>query len=227
MIYQFLNSVKSRPSTDEVFNPWRDYDASNDIDSSAPEHRFSHLKNYMTERLSSAQLLIIAEAPGMNGAKFSGLAMTSERRLIEENILNQNKPYFTGPKYRTSKSILANQKSIPTGSLEPTATIVWGRMLELMDSHAFVLWNSFAWHPHHNGNSLSNRTPTDIEISSGLETLKLFLASFPDREVVAVGRKAELALNTLGVKASPVRHPANGGANKFRDGVKEILSKNK
>jgi len=225
LINKFLELVKAKPSTDTTFNPWRDYDHQNDNDPIAPEYRYYHLTQYMTERLDTARLVIIAEAPGLNGAKFSGIAMTSERRLLDGNFLNTDKPYFAGPKYRTSKLVLANKKEIPDGSLEPTATIVWGRMLELMDSHEFVLWNSYAWHPHDPGNMLSNRTPNDADMEYGLNTLKAFLACFPGKEVVAVGRKAEGALKALGMAYYPVRHPANGGANKFRDGVSEILKK--
>jgi hypothetical protein len=40
-------------------------------------------------------------------------------------------------------------------------------MLGLMDSHDFVQRNSFAWHPHHEGDMLTNRTPAEEEIEAG------------------------------------------------------------
>lgn len=143
---QFLSNVHARASTPDVFNPWRDYDPLNDLETKSPEHRLDHLTRYMTERLDSAKLLLVAEAPGYLGAKRSGLAMTSERRLLESEILHLDKPYFSGKKYRTSRAVLPSGKLNPDGCLEPTATIVWSRMLGLMDSHDFVLWNSFAWY---------------------------------------------------------------------------------
>ncbi len=48
------------------------------------------------------------------------------------------------------------------------------------------------------------------------------LAAFGIRRVVAVGRKAEAALAAAGVDAVPVRHPAQGGAARFTDGVRRL-----
>jgi hypothetical protein len=196
----------------------------NDLDARAPAHRMSHLSRYMTERASSAKILLVAEAPGYQGAKFSGCAMSSERKLLEANLaLDFDQVFFKGEKHRTSKAVLSNGKKNLLGSIEPTATIVWDRMLELCGSHEFVLWNAFALHPHPQGDMLDNRTPTDGEIEQGLGTLQAFLAAFSALQVVAVGRKSEGALGGLGVPYKAVRHPANGGAGKFRDGVSGIL----
>ena len=43
------------------------------------------------------------------------------------------------------------------------------------------------------------------------------------RAVVAVGRKAEKALGMIDVEATYVRHPSQGGATLFREGVLQIL----
>ncbi len=217
----FLEAVHARPSTDAVFNPWRDTDPLNDASARSPEHRLSHLMRYMTERLHSAKLLLVAEAIGHQGGKFSGCAMTSERGLLSSGQIGS--PFFEGEKFRTSKTVLSSGKPNPLGSIEPTASIVWNTMLSLCSSHDFVLWNSFAWHPHHRENPLTNRTPNDSEIESGLVTLEAFLATFPGRRVVAIGRKCETAMAALGVQAIGVRHPANGGAVKFREGMATLI----
>jgi len=224
-IQNFLESVQHRPSTETVFNPWKDYDPQNDLDMNAPRYRFDHLTRYMTERKSSAKMLLVAEATGYQGAKRSGLAMSSERDLLRTNgeLQITESKYFSGEKYRTSKVRLPSRKSLLEGSIEPTATIVWNTMTSLMGSHDFVLWNSFAWHSHIAGDMLTNRTPTDDELESGKPTLELFLQTFAGRPVVAVGRKAETILTQFGVPHYPVRHPANGGATKFRNGIEELL----
>lgn len=227
-IENFLSSAHSMPSTADVFNPWRDYDRLNDIDKDAPSHRFDHLQRYMEERSASAKILLIAEAPGYNGCKFSGLPMTSERALLKSNAqLVEDQIYFRGPKYRTSKVNLHSGKSNAEGSIEPTATIVWDTMMQHYDSHEFVLWNAFAFHPHDPDDMLTNRTPTPDEIERSSETLKLFLAAFPGKPVVAVGRKSEGALTQLGVAFHAVRHPANGGATKFRAGITALMKSGK
>jgi hypothetical protein len=218
---KFLQLVHARPSTDNVFNPWRDTDPLNDLSVQSPAHRLSHLTRYMTERLDTAKLLVIAEAVGFQSGKYSGCAMTSERNLLASGTIGSQ--FFNGEKYRTSKPVLSNGKNNPEGLIEPTSSVVWKTMMGLCSSHDFVLWNSFAWHPHKLGEPLTNRTPTDDELNSGLETLNAFLSVFPDRKIVAVGRKCEIALAALGVPSIAVRHPANGGATKFKDGMTAIL----
>ena len=220
-IDHFLQLVHARPSTDTVFNPWRDTDPLNDISAQSPEHRLSHLTRYMTERLDTAKLLVVAEAPGFRGGKAGGCAMTSERDLLASGEIGSQ--FFQGEKYRTSKSVLSNGKNNPDGCIEPTASIVWKTMMGLCGSHDFVLWNSFAWHPHKLGEPLTNRTPTDDELDSGMETLRAFLSVFPDRQIVSVGRKCEMALAALNVPSIAVRHPANGGATKFKEGMTALL----
>jgi hypothetical protein len=221
---QFLKLVHERPSTNRVFNPWRDCDPLNDLSEMSPEYRFSHLSRYMNERVDSAKILLIAEAPGFRGAKFSGSAMTSERDVISSGQIGSQ--YFEGQKFRTSKTILSSGKMNATGSIEPTASIVWKTMLPLCHSHEFVLWNSFAWHPHEDDMPLTNRTPTDMELNHGLEVLQAFLNVFPQRSVVAIGRRCEMALGILGVQACSVRHPANGGASKFKEGIRQCIEDN-
>jgi uracil-DNA glycosylase family 4 len=64
---------------------------------------------------------------------------------------------------------------------------------------------------------LSNRTPTPAEIKSGLKILNNFIEIMRPRRIVAVGEKASILLTEAGLAHAKVRHPANGGAGKFRD----------
>ncbi len=205
----------SRP---RVFNPWSDFDRANDLGPEAPAIRRDQLRRYLSERIGRARLLLVAEAAGYQGAKFSGIAMTSERQLVASPSLLDS-VYFEGSKRRTSR------ESVRAGGFtEPTATIVWGKMLEAgLEGREWVNWNTFAWHPR-GDTSLSNRTPTPDELAAGLPALKLFLALYPKVPVVAVGEKARATLEGLGVGVvAAVRHPANGGAGKFREGIAGVL----
>ena len=207
----------SRP---RVCNPWADVDPKNDFGREAPAIRRDQLRRYLAERLGRARLLLVAEAAGYQGAKFSGIAMTSERQLIAAPSL-LGSPYFDGPKRRTSR------ESVKAGGFtEPTASIVWGKMLEAgLDGREWVNWNTFAWHPQ-GATPLSNRTPTPEELAAGLPVLRLFLALYPKVPVVAVGEKARATLEALGVEVvAAVRHPANGGATKFREGIEKLLER--
>jgi hypothetical protein len=204
----------SRP---RVFNPWAEFDRANDFGPEAPAIRREHLRRYLAERIGHARLLLVAEAAGYQGAKFSGIAMTSERQLAASPEAGSD--FFEGSKRRTSRESVR-----PAGFTEPTATIVWGRMREAgLQGRDWVNWNTFAWHPQ-GANALKNRTPTPEEFRSGLPALRQFLALFPKVPVVAVGEKARGILAELQVSVvAAVRHPANGGATGFREGITKLL----
>jgi uracil-DNA glycosylase len=79
-------------------------------------------------------------------------------------------------------------------------------------------------HPHKPGNTQSNRTPTLTEIEKGRPALNLLVAVFPLAQVVAVGKKAEGLLNSMGITtAATLRHPANGGATQFAEGLRQLV----
>ena len=204
----------SRP---RVFNPWSDYDRLNDCGPGAPAIRRENLQRYLAERVGRARLLLVAEAAGYQGAKFSGIAMTSERQLVASPAGGSE--FFEGPKRRTSRESVR-----PAGFTEPTATIVWGRMREAgLHGRDWVNWNAFAWHPQ-GATALRNRTPTPEEFQAGLQALRQFLALFPTVPVVAVGEKSRGILEQLQVPVvAAVRHPANGGATGFREGISTLL----
>lgn len=204
----------SRP---RVFNPWADHDRVNDFGPQAPAIRRDHLRRYLAERLGRARVLLVAEAAGYQGAKFSGIAMTSERQLVASGEIGSD--FFDGPRRRTSREAVR-----PAGFTEPTATIVWGKMREAgLAGRDWVNWNTFAWHPQ-GADALRNRTPTPEEFRAGLAALQAFLALFPKVPVVAVGEKARGVLAELAVPVvAAVRHPANGGATAFREGMEKFL----
>lgn len=210
---KFLDSLK-REKSRGVFNPWFDIDEENDIDSQSPVKRFENLKTYLGER-KNAGYLLIAEALGYQGGHFSGIAMTSERiitgKCIHKGIL---------PEHVTNIQ-LAKTSSKPEGFNEPTATIVWGKIIELgIDTRDVVLWNAFPWHPYKpEGGYLTNRTPSDAELEEGKIVLLNMLNEFKFKKIIALGKKSEATLGNMGIKADSVRHPANGGATEFRKGL--------
>ena len=79
---QFVDLLQECRFNGPVGNPWADCDPDFDIDEHAPRHRSNHLRAYLNARLNTAKALLIAEAPGYQGAKFSGIAMTCERTLL-------------------------------------------------------------------------------------------------------------------------------------------------
>jgi len=201
-------------SAPNVFNPWAEYDPAHDASRRAPGIRARQLAAYLAERALRARLLLVAEAAGYQGAKFSGIAMTSERILLGHLATRAVAPeaVIRGPIERTSRAALK-----PLGFNEPTATVVWGTLLGAgLDPRAWVNWNAFACHPHRPGELLSNRTPSRAELGAGRPLLGSFLKLFARAQVVALGRHAAHSLALLDVPHRAVRHPSMGGAARFR-----------
>lgn len=229
VIPNFIQSLNTKPAG-PLFNPWYEQDGEHDDSPRAPEIRRLQFQAYLQERIDRAKYLFIAEALGYQGGHFTGIAMTSERILLG----HQEKKYGVVPEHvfkgrqpaRTSR-VEVNQK----GMSEPTATIMWGALIELgIDPYEVVLWNAVPWHPYNPDSKrgvLSNRTPTRQELEAGLILLRRFLELFEGAKPIAVGRKCEQSLSELGIDHEQVRHPANGGAPKFRKQLKDIVSSNR
>jgi hypothetical protein len=223
-----MTSLKGSPQGKGVFNPWWELDQANDATSGAPEIRRRQLLQYMEERLGSATFLLVGEAIGYQGGKFSGIAMTSERILLGGKKAQGISPdhVFTGLEAkRTSKESLKRK-----GFSEPTATIVWDQILKSgLSPYRFVLWNAFPWHPYDPEiGPLSNRTPNPREFEAGYGVLtRLIHTMIGKREILALGEKASEALRKVGIEAKKVRHPAQGGARRFREEFRVVLEANR
>ena len=99
-----------------------------------------------------------------------------------------------------------------SGPSEATATIVHRVLRELELEDDVLLWNVVPTHP---GTAISNRLPSSGEVRAGLA---LFRPLAVGRRVIAVGRVAERALRTRGI-----RHPSHGGAADFRTGLASVV----
>lgn len=221
MVSTFIESLKRTPRG--LFNPWYHKDRKNDLVPNAPEIRRRQLELYLTERKERARFLFIAEALGYQGGHFTGIAMTSERILLG----HQQEKYGVKPEhvFRSEQPLRTSRPDIAElGMSEPTATIMWGALIdEGIDPYDVVLWNAVPWHPYVKGEGLlTNRTPLTGEMERGLKHLRNFLTLFEGASVIAVGRKCEQSLTELGVEHIGVRHPANGGAPKFRRQLRDL-----
>lgn len=211
----FVDTLRQLETRANIFNPWRDHDAVNDCVEHAPDIRAQNLTDYLLARVGEAKVVLVAEAPGYQGAKHSGIAMTSERILLNHVPEVPARAVFARQAERTSRA-----EVLAKGAAEPTATIVWKQLLSLgYAPEEFVLWNAFPCHPHKPGQSLTNRAPTPADMQAGGHVLPRMLALFPRARVVAVGNVAQRAIEGMGLQVPCVRHPANGGATKFRDQV--------
>jgi hypothetical protein len=189
-----------------VFNPWSEIDPLDRTDNAAA-HRLRRLKQHLACRPT---LVLVGEAAGYQGCRFSGMAFTSERLLLEDRI----------PRVLSTERI--TNRKCPWS--EPSATVVWGYLHELRIADCTVLWNAFPWHPYRPGEPHSNRRPSTAEVRQGAQVLGFVLDRFVDATVVAVGQVARQALqNVQGGTPRVVRHPAMAGAREFRTNLAAIV----
>lgn len=190
-----------------LFNPWKDR-CSFDCDRRAPSSKLERLARHLD---CDPLFILVGEAPGYQGCRYSGIAFTSERLLLEGAI----------PRIPPLSERLSTRR-IPFS--EPSATIVWRTLKNLGIAERTILWNALQLHPYKDGNPWTNRTPKPQELALGAGALALLLAAFPSAEVVAIGKKAEFLMQSRGiVPLATVRHPANGGATAFREGISALI----
>ncbi len=182
-------------------NPYRDAPPATDRPD-APARRRANLLAYLAAR-PAPRALLVGEAMGWRGGRFSGIAFTSERQLAA-----WGEPYLPS-------------STREGGWAESSATIIHGVLGELEAESSVVLWNSVPFHPHPPGRPLANRAPTATEVALGAPFLERVLALVRPELVIAVGRVAERA---LGDRADGrVRHPSQGGATACREGLRALL----
>lgn len=223
-VQKFISLLRSRaPGEKGIFNPWRDYDREHETAPSGPEIRARQLAHYLEARAGKAKFLLVAEALGYQGGHFTGIAMTSERILLGHCADKGIRPRDVLPglePVRTSRPELR-----PDGFSEPTATIVWSRLLESgLRGTDFVLWNAVPWHPYNPAKGfLSNRKPSSAEEACGMKILKSMLELFPGAKIIALGNVSHGCLEALNQTCGKVRHPAQGGASLFRSQIAVLL----
>jgi uracil-DNA glycosylase len=200
--------VATLPSgIDGLFNPWRDHCPS-DASGNGPVEKLERLASHLD---CQAAYILIGEAPGYQGCRYSGIAFTSERLLSEGAI--PRLPMLSGR---------LSTRQLPFS--EPSATVVWKTLYRLGIAERTILWNAVQLHPHQLDNIWTNRTPTPAEIELGAPALRLLIEAFPKAKLIAVGKKAEGLLQKMGVVVSgSVRHPAFGGAAEFASGLKALI----
>ncbi len=192
---------------DCLFNPYRDHCA-HDAPGNGPQAKLGRLISHLN---CDPEFIACGEAVGYAGARYSGIAFTSEKLLGNGAI----------PRIRPLNARLSIRK-LPFS--EPSATIVWKTLYQLGIAERTILWNAVQLHPFRRDKPWSNRTPTPEEVALGEPALRLLIDAFPHAKVVAVGKKSDGLLRDMGlIPAATVRHPANGGATLFASGMRALI----
>jgi uracil-DNA glycosylase len=182
---------------DGVFNQYRDIDPELGLPG-APAIRRNNLRRYL-ECFSGASYLLVGEAAGYAGCRFSGIPFTGEAQIVGPECL----PW--------AQDLELRQSSRGEPWRERSGTIVWQALDGRQDC---ALWNAFPWHPC-GTEPLSNRKPTQDELDCAIPLLRCILRLFGPAQVFAIGRVSEAQLLKLGVRAPYIRHPSHGGKSRF------------
>lgn len=191
-------------STASLFNPYRDRHPALD-QPDAPAIRRRNLWRYLAAYALPPPIFILAEAPGPWGCRFSGVPLTSEAQLLD--------PDFPLSGEASGQSVRPHR--------EYSARIYW-RVMRPYFPHFFT-WSAVPLHPHQPGAPLSIRTPAQRELRAWLPLVADLVEVLQPVQVIAVGRKAAFALQTLGIPSTYVRHPSQGGARQFEAGIRALL----
>ncbi|MEQ8837428.1 MAG: hypothetical protein RID07_11545, partial [Lacipirellulaceae bacterium] len=108
-----------------------------------------------------------------------------------------------------------------TGSeREQSPKIVWEYLEKSKKIPA--CWNVFPFHSHEGDARRTNRKPSNLEITNSKHYLFSIIEILSPSSLIAVGRKAEYALERWLPQRNYlyVRHPANGGKPDFIRGLK-------
>ena len=200
------------PSTNIVFNQYRDNNDQVDLPNAATI-RTMNLRCYMAEATETASILVVGEAAGPWGCRFSGVPFTGERQLLD--------PSFPIHGERSSKTNLDLPTKINPPFISISAKIFWGVMLPYYGR--FLLWDAFPFHSHKPQDFLTVRNPTKSEVSIFGEALQLIKAYMKPINIVTVGKRAFEELDSLGEHSIYVRHPSQGGKAEFISGMQNIF----
>lgn len=203
----FERAIFPVPSTNTYINHYNNNITDLDLPG-AVNIRRKNLRKYLESYPEKPEALLVGEAPGYRGCRFTGVPFTSEAQLCS-GILP-----FTGERSSCSN----------TPWKETTATIFWRIMTRYHPK--FLAWNCFPFHPYSYNNRLSNRHPRKREIEKFSKTLNDMISLLEPKVIIALGKKAEKTLQNMNHDPKYVRHPARGGAIKFKQGITKIFSQN-
>ena len=206
--------LTSVPSTDTSFNLYRDCNEDVDVPNAA-SIRTANLRNYMAKACESASILVVGEAAGPWGARFSGVPFIGERQLLD--------PSFPINGERSSRADPIRKMRLTPPFISGSAKIFWEVLLPYY--RHFVVWDAFPLHPHELGDALTVRNPSRKEVSQFGEALRLIEAYIQPSHIVAVGRRARKQLEALGEYPVCVRHPSMGGKAEFAAGMQQFFKK--
>ena len=201
MINEFIKRIATYTQFENVENQYSELFKYNRITK-------NNLLRYLENMLSlEPKIVLIGEAPGYNGCRWSGIPFTAEKNLKYEYRKNHFFGLDNGFMVRDVNKLQS----------EASATIVW-EYLHKVNIYPLI-WNAFPFHPHKPNDTETNRKPSMIEIEFGKGILEELIHVYKIKNIIAVGNTAQETLLKIGINSNKVRHPANGGKNEFITGM--------
>ncbi len=188
------------PSTPGLFNQYLDDNPELDLPEGHLTRR-ENLKSYLDAFPAPPRILLVGEAAGPWGCRFSGIPFTSERQLLA--------PGFPVKGQRSGR------RERPYS--EASGTVLWGVLAPQFPR--FFIWNAVPIHPHRPDNPLTIRRPNREEVKTFGGILRKAVSVLGPEKVLALGKVAESSLGLLEIECAYVRHPAQSGAAEFRRAV--------
>jgi uracil-DNA glycosylase len=203
----FQEKLFPLPSYESLLNPYS-YQHPNTDQPNAPKIRQRNLLNYLSHFEDKPRYLIIGEAPGPWGCRFSGVPFTSERQLAQGELPFNGKP--------------TSIHNPPVA--ERSATIFWDTLKPYHQD--FLVCNSIPLLPHKPNDPQTLRPPKRTEIREFQFILAFMIEQLQPETILAVGRRAEEALHMLKQPSYYVRHPSHGGKGEFIKTLVEFFPSN-
>jgi hypothetical protein len=206
IISAFETQLYGAASSETAFNPYRDANPELDVEGAAVIRR-QNLEAYIRAHPERPPVLVMMEAPGPWGCRFTGVPVTSEAQLLDAG--------FPLSGQRTSHA--------DEPMTEYSASIFWRVMLPFFPR--FFIWNTVPLHPHKPDKPTSIRTPSIADIKAWVPLSIAVVEALEPERILCVGRKAErLIEKELGREAVYIRHPSQGGATLFGAGMREAMT---
>jgi hypothetical protein len=211
-------------NNNELFNQYKYSDHRVDIPG-APDVRKENLCMYFESFKEKPGILILAEAPGPWGCRFSGVPLTSERQLSSHKISKELTFPFSGKISSTENldpTLEYRRHKRPFTS--KTSTIFWKTMV--IHHQKFLAWNSLPFHPHDYRDILSFRSPPDDpEVEYYSDFLRNLVGILQPIQFLPLGETARKALNYIGINNFPkdIPHPSKRD-NSFKAKMDDVLN---
>lgn len=196
-------------TNNRIFNPYNELSKSTD-DRTAPGVRQQNLRLYLNTHLKNkTKVLWVYSSPTFLEAKRSGVPLLNESLFSKaEGVLKPDRHF----------EVATKSKKRPDNTV--ISSVIWDVAEELGINP--IIWPAIPFYTHRKGKVKAKRKPTMAEIIKYKHFLENIIALYKPDHILAIGREAEQALKSIGIKPVYVNHPRSGKGD-FANKVKKYI----